>query len=273
MENILNLSVLGHDVRAMHIPNTGKPVMVFLMGSLQDIEGVGQFSDGFSPYFDYWAVELPGFGKTQPLHSKFGVPFIAECLAVFVEEYVGSSFNLVACSYATAIALDYAKLHQNRLENMVLVGSMMDIPLSHWPTMLQLLRDVSFDPPKFASGFVDLLTVDHPDIPRQAAIRRAATRRAKVDGENLWHFVFNTIRLMSFNVGDLSGITVPTLVYTGEHDPYVTPDDAKKLAQALPNAEFQILPGCDHLFFLEKPLESIAMVNQFLARRTEMVAA
>jgi pimeloyl-ACP methyl ester carboxylesterase len=51
---------------------------------------------------------------------------------------------------------------------------------------------------------------------------------------------------------------VPTLVLVGAHDTITTPDDSRKMAAALPNAELVIIPDAAHL----APLENSGAANQ-----------
>jgi pimeloyl-ACP methyl ester carboxylesterase len=275
MGNIVEVDVKGYQCRYMHLENEGKPKLVFLMGSLQEIESVQVFNRTFSQDYDYWVIELPGSGNTQPLHPKHDVCFLADCLDEFNKQVMAEApFYLVACSYATGIALEFAKLAEDRLHRMALAGSMMDIPLSEWPTMLQLMRDCAFDTPNFAKGFIDLLTDKSGAIEKRHIIERAAIRKASAyREENFWHFVFNTIRLMCYNPIDLNKINVPTLVFTGEYDPYVKPEKASELAQALGQGTYVALGGCDHLFHIEKPKESLDLVLEFFAPHYHVLAA
>lgn len=275
MGNIVEVNVKGYQCRYMHAENKGKPNLVFLMGSLQEIESVQVFNRTFSQDYNYWVIELPGSGNTQPLHPKYDVRFLADCLDVFNRQVMQrEKFYLVACSYATGIALEYAKIAQHQLHRIALAGSMMDIPLDEWPTMLQLMRDCAYDTPKFATGFIDLLTDKSGVIEKRNVIQRAAVRKASsYREENFWHFVFNTIRLMCYNPMDLEKINVPTLVFTGEYDPYVKPEKARELAEALGQGSYVSLKGCDHLFHIEKPKESLDLVLEFFAPHYEILAA
>ena len=46
----------------------------------------------------------------------------------------------------------------------------------------------------------------------------------------------------------LSGVTAPTLVIAGEHDPWITADEAKETAALIPGAGFALIPGAWHTF-------------------------
>ena len=62
----------------------------------------------------------------------------------------------------------------------------------------------------------------------------------------------------------LGELKMPVLVLWGEQDALVPVAVGRKLADALPNAQFHLLPGCGHLPTLEKPVESTAIFSAFL---------
>jgi pimeloyl-ACP methyl ester carboxylesterase len=49
----------------------------------------------------------------------------------------------------------------------------------------------------------------------------------------------------------LGGIDVPTLVLVGEEDQITPPEHACEMAEAIPGARLEIIPGCGHLSTLE----------------------
>ena len=62
----------------------------------------------------------------------------------------------------------------------------------------------------------------------------------------------------------LGTLTMPALVLWGEEDPLVPPAVGRKLADALPDAQFHLLAACGHLPTLEKPAEAAALFAKFL---------
>ena len=59
-------------------------------------------------------------------------------------------------------------------------------------------------------------------------------------------------------------IEVPADRLWGEDDALVPVAVGRKLADALPNAQFHLLPACGHLPTLEKPVECTAIFSAFL---------
>lgn len=65
----------------------------------------------------------------------------------------------------------------------------------------------------------------------------------------------------------LGGITTPTLVVVGEQDLLTPPWQAKKVADAVPGARYELVtgPGSSHGMHLERPDDLVRIVTRFLA--------
>jgi pimeloyl-ACP methyl ester carboxylesterase len=64
----------------------------------------------------------------------------------------------------------------------------------------------------------------------------------------------------------LRATAVPSLVVVGEEDVLSPPDDARAMAQALPDADLVVLPSVGHLTPLEAPAEVAEAIAGFLRR-------
>ena len=66
----------------------------------------------------------------------------------------------------------------------------------------------------------------------------------------------------------LGGITAPTLVLVGEQDLLTPPWQAKKVADAVPGAQFELLtgPGASHCLHLERPEDVANALTKFLGQ-------
>jgi poly(3-hydroxyalkanoate) depolymerase len=64
----------------------------------------------------------------------------------------------------------------------------------------------------------------------------------------------------------------PTLVLAGDDDPIVPPVNGRILARCIPHARLHIVPGGGHLFLLERPAETAALVADFLTTESPTAA-
>jgi pimeloyl-ACP methyl ester carboxylesterase len=64
---------------------------------------------------------------------------------------------------------------------------------------------------------------------------------------------------------DLAAISVPTLVLVGQEDVITPPAEAKTLAEAIPRAHLEIIPGAGHMAPYENPAVANAAILKFLS--------
>lgn len=62
----------------------------------------------------------------------------------------------------------------------------------------------------------------------------------------------------------LPEISQPTLVITGSADAVVPAENSRLLAQRIPSARLSVIEQAGHLFFMEKPAETIRVLREFL---------
>jgi 3-oxoadipate enol-lactonase len=62
----------------------------------------------------------------------------------------------------------------------------------------------------------------------------------------------------------LAGIEPPTLVLTGDDDSVIPGESSSLLAERIPGATLTVIPGSGHLFFLERPGETLEVLADFL---------
>lgn len=60
---------------------------------------------------------------------------------------------------------------------------------------------------------------------------------------------------------------IPVLVAVGERDRLVSPEAARTMAGAIPGARFEIIPAAGHIPPLEQPVETTALLADFLRHR------
>ncbi|MDX3850038.1 alpha/beta hydrolase [Streptomyces sp. AK02-01A] len=76
---------------------------------------------------------------------------------------------------------------------------------------------------------------------------------------------FRSSRGMDLRAG-LAAVRVPAVVLAGEHDRVVGPELGRAVADALPDARFDLLPGAGHMLPLERPAEIVRAVAGLVAR-------
>jgi len=64
---------------------------------------------------------------------------------------------------------------------------------------------------------------------------------------------------------ELDQIDCPTLVLSGNEDALIPAPNQQKMAEAIPDAEFHIIPECGHLPSMERPFETNTLMREWLS--------
>ena len=76
-----------------------------------------------------------------------------------------------------------------------------------------------------------------------------------------------SVSIQNFNLMEnIDKVAVPAIVISGENDNINPPEEAKKVADAL-SAEFYIIPGEDHVCFLNNPQATFDIIDKFLEKK------
>ena len=65
-------------------------------------------------------------------------------------------------------------------------------------------------------------------------------------------------------ITDAPKATMPALVLTGHYDGLNTPEEGRRVANALPNATFHEIPDAGHIAFFENPSKVFELIDEFL---------
>jgi pimeloyl-ACP methyl ester carboxylesterase/DNA-binding SARP family transcriptional activator len=183
---------------------------------------------------------------------------------------------LFGTSVGGTIALDYALRHPERTAGLVLYGtSARGARAADWPWAM---RDEAFDdwiarltdPACYAESLRSFApsVADDPTMQHWYArlLRNAATRRSVVAGLRAYQAMDLRSRL--------AAIRAPTLVMQRRGDRIVPAPAARWLAQALPNAQLELMDGDDHFQWIGDADRVTDAVLRFAdPRRSERLAA
>lgn len=207
-----------------------------------DNRGIG---DSDKPPGPYTAAEMAG-----------------DALAVLDAAGVASA-HVLGASLGGAVAQELALRHAERLEKLVLVATMSGMTNMHpipAPTLRLMAEAPTLDPADALRRFIENALEPEPDpaLVEQLVELRTANPPDPAGWAaqaGIWS---------SFDVWDeLPSIGLPTLVVQGEGDVVVDPRNAALLAERIPGARLELVPG-GHLFLWNRPDEFAELVTEFL---------
>jgi pimeloyl-ACP methyl ester carboxylesterase len=165
-------------------------------------------------------------------------------------------FVLVGTSYGGRLALEIALAAPERVMALWLMGSDPGAAPSNAPDLAAGLETTP-------QAVIDMLAglVVHQDAKGAVAVFQSMAQSV---GAAAGAAQARAVALRTDLSERLRDLKMPALVLWGEDDALVPSLVGRKLADDLPNAQLQLLPGCGHLPTLEKPEESAALFKAFL---------
>ncbi len=244
-----------------------------------------------SGYVDGEAVDLHGFGWSDPAPGGYSLPMHARTVMRLIEQRGRGPVHLFGNSMGGAIAILLAARRPDLVRTLTLVspavpdlrprtGSDALMPLLLVPGASGLIerRLATMDPAARVRQVLELCYGDPSLVPPQRLAEAAEDARRRVGQP--WAMTAFTRSLRGLVAAYLPGarslwrvaasITAPTLIVWGNLDRLVNVAMAPRTAEAIPNARLLVLPGVGHVAQMEDPT---SVARAFLALREDASSA
>ncbi|MFF5447689.1 alpha/beta fold hydrolase [Streptomyces sp. NPDC012888] len=215
---------------------SGDPLLL-LHGGFCTIETWGAQRGDLAERYRLFMPERRGHGRTPDVEGPLTYRDMADDTAAFLDSVVGAPAHLVGWSDGGTVALLVALARPDLVRKLVVIGTNFRPSPECWA-----------DP-----AALDRMTPDSPDM----AFFREMYVPLAPEGAGHWPALAERMVEMwrtqpTLTIGDLAGITAPTLVVSGDDD-LVTLEHTAALYRAIPRSQLAVVPGTSHLAPLEKP--------------------
>lgn len=193
-------------------------------------------------------------------------------LFAFMDAMELENVILVGNSYGGVLAVQAALTQPERIDGLILADPAVYVQ-EEMPAWIMNLPQVQRLGPLLARqlGQGDAFLRQTYLNPDQISAERTASFSIHTRVENwdlgLWEY----LRVWGVDApdytGDISSITQPALVLTGDSDTIVPVSDSQRLARELPNAAFVMLSNCGHVPQEECPADFEAAVDTWLGQQ------
>ena len=235
-------------------PSPSAPPLLFLHAAGGG--GWTPFLDGLSRSFDVLAPDHPGFDESDAIDEVEGIDDLVYHYLRLLDGLGIEKATVVGASLGGWIAAELAVHSPHRVERLVLLSPAgLRIPEAP-PTDLfflppERLVETLFHDPAAAEGlFPAAPSVD--DILRAYRNNTAFARYA-------WRPFLNDPKLER----RLYRISAPTLVLWPDDDRVIPRAHAERYAERIPDARLEVIEGCGHALYAEKPEEIARAVLAF----------
>jgi pimeloyl-ACP methyl ester carboxylesterase len=226
--------------------------LVLLHGGLVDARFFEPNLGALAERFHVYTPERRGHGHTPDVEGPITYQVMAEDTIAFLEQVVGRPADLVGHSDGAVIAMLVAMQRPDLVRRLVMISGGFDKSGEAAP-------DMEFD------------------VDQVVQFLGSAYGEVSPDGEEHFPVVVAKIGEMMrtephIAVSELAKVTARSLVVFADDD-LMTLDHAVEMFDALPDAEFAVVPGTSHFLTQEKPHLVDAIVLDFLTHEPVPVVA
>lgn len=213
---------------------------------------------------DTVALDLPGHGAQPPLREPQSLATLADDVLARLPD---GAVHLVGFSLGALIAQHIARFHPQRVVTLSCVSAVCERTPAGAAAVDARLRSARDDFPASVAASLRRWYPTGGSVPAAAI---ADTERVLLanDIDSYLH-AYAVFAHGDREIGpELHRIAAPTLAITGELDPGSTPEMAWRLADAVPDARVQIVPGAHHMLPVEAAPALAAALTAFINHTT-----
>jgi pimeloyl-ACP methyl ester carboxylesterase len=222
--------------------------------------------DEFGGRMKVFAPNLPGFGGTDAVGPVMGMDRSADMIAALLREQGVERVVVCGLSMGGYVALQLWKRHPALISGLVFANTKASADDEAAKDRRKQLADrlltegngfLAENPPPLFSEEApgELVTLVKNVIAAQPAASIAAASLGMAERPDF--------------TPELGGITVPTLVITGDKDTLIPPEATKPMADGIPNARYEVIEHSGHLSNLQAPDQFNALLKEHLERVAE----
>ncbi len=251
-----------NDFKMYYVDNQrqNKPVLIFIHGLGENLDSWTNQLSYFDADYRVIAMDLRGHHRSEDGVKTITIKQFASDVIELCDKLNIDKANFVGLSMGGIICQELAINYQNRMISVSLCNTASyasDEAKAKLDGRLSMIKSVSMD--EMADFIVTACLPEKFDqkIYDQAFAIFRLNRKEP--------YMASTITTFSIDYrNDLSKITIPTLIFTGEFDKATPPEASEFIHSMIPQSKLHIISGVGHLSKLEKPAEFNQLIFDFI---------
>lgn len=255
----------------------GREVVVLLNGLAMHTRAWYSSLDWLEGY-DVLLYDYLGQGRSSCPDRPYSIPGFCDDLAAILDELELARVHVVGISYGGFVALDFARLHGDRLATLALSG----ILLSH-ERQFDMYQELSLR--FYRSGETGFELYTHylyEKIFGESFLRAVGPQRLEEMRQRFFERYSSQVhclvrlteaqdrllRRLEEHLPGYRAIEAPTLIVTAGQDRAVPPWQQEKLLAVLPRARLLRIEGAGHVVHLERPERFFSLLRGLMQARS-----
>lgn len=247
----------------------GRPLLV-LTGIGAPLELSAPFEREVNPYgVRTITLDAPGTGDSDRYKVPRRMPGLARTVVGVLDALGLGEVDVLGLSFGGILAQQLAHTAPERVRKLVLVATAPGVAgLGGIPGSPQVLRIMStprrYNSPDYFREVAGTIYGGEARRDPEAHLHGSVARFAHAPSTRGYLAQLYALTLWT-GLPWLWRLEAPTLVLAGDDDPIIPLANGRILARAIPGARLEVIRGGGHLFMLERPAETAALVAAFLA--------
>jgi 3-oxoadipate enol-lactonase len=254
---------MAEGVQCAYLVEGKGPPLLMVHGISGRKEGWRGVIDELKDDFTCIALDLRGHGQSPVTPTPFGLDELIADVESVRQRSGFEKVHIIGHSLGGMIAPGYARAYPDKVGAIGLLATSAFRPPETRAAIMEMshiLKEkgmAALIDNWIPIWFTDEFAAANPDV--------VATRKKQAlatDGES-FRMVFEIFNLSEMSPW-LHEVKAPALVLPAEHDNGCSPAINRRIAEAMPNATFDVLDGLRHSILLEAPKRVAARVREFL---------
>jgi pimeloyl-ACP methyl ester carboxylesterase len=246
---------------------SGPKTIVLVHDGLIDSSGFDELWPLLCKDFRVVRYDRRGYGKSPAAKAPYSQ---TEDLAAVIGAARLDRFSLVGFSAGGGVALDYALEHPRAVDNLVLAGAQIDgfVVSDYFTERGQeafrpiLKRDIN-------EGDIDGVAANWAKdpyliMPGDNAAKAKALAIWKANPQDIRHLRNDPVEPAPSALPRMPGLSVPTLILTGDHDIADVQAMAGAAQVLIPGSKRIVVSDSGHLLQIEQPRETATLISDFV---------
>ncbi len=234
------------------------------------LHGMGSCGDDWAPQFAVFAgsytviaPDLRGHGRSDKPAGPYTIPQMAEDVADLLAGLGLFPAHVVGLSLGGLVAQVLAAGRPERVRSLVLVNTFARLRPQGVRGWLYFFARVAAMLVRGLDAQAEVVARGLFPRPEQEPLRRMAAQRLQANDPQAYRATMRAALRFDGRV-DLGRIRAPTLVVAGLEDTTVSLAAKRELADGIPNARLEMLPGSGHATPLDAPAEFNRLLAAFI---------
>jgi pimeloyl-ACP methyl ester carboxylesterase len=271
----IGATVVANGIKTNYLEDGKGSSVVFIHGSGPGVTAYANWRlvmPGLAPRFRTLAPDMVGFGYTErPDGIKYDIQVWADQVTGFLDALDIRTASLVGNSFGGAIALRVVTQHPERVDKLVLMGSI-GVP---FPITEGLDRVWGYQPSVENMRQMLGIFAYSPELANDNRLARVRYEASIQPGfQEAFSSMFppprqNSVDEMVIPDDELRKIAQETLIVHGRDDKVIPLDTSLRLLHLIDRSQLHVFGRCGHWTQIERAGDFVRLVDNFLSRQGE----